>query len=189
MSRWIQTLSVLFVGSWFVLLAVQPSAAQQPVELLSEPLSIADFGLEGQIPSAIDLVGPEQGSAGQSRAELVRRFQCWVDGLESCSALGLNDPRVRAIRRFLVRGRDDRDGVVIVGFPDQSRVEVRVARNSALDPNDWDQSVYLPVVLPDTVQAPGLPDIPSRPDHFDGLAYNVPPAIQAALERLKQRFD
>lgn len=183
MVRSIKAVFVLSVTLWFSI-----AAAQQPVQLPDEPIRIADLGLEEQVPSALDLVGPDAGSAGEHRAILVHRIQCWIDGIESCSSADLNDPRVREIRRFIALGPDDRDGAVIVQFPDNTRIEIRLNRVADLNPNDWDQAVYQPVILPDTARVPGLPAIPSRPDHFDSLAYEGAPAIRAAIERLRQRF-
>lgn len=188
MARLINTLFVISIGTWFSLVVSEPSAAQQPNDLLNNPLRSADLGLEKEIPSAIDLVGPAGGSAGRNRADLVHRLQCWIDGDESCSVADLNDPGVRAIRRFLVQRPNDRGGAVAIHFPDQTRITVRLARVSDLDPNDWDQRVYETVVLPDTVQAPGLREVPSSPDEFEKLADEGTPAIRAALARLKERF-
>lgn len=195
MVRMIKTLSVLSFGPWFFLAAFQPLAAQQLtdvqlVDLKSDPVGIADFGLENEVPSAIDLVGPDQGTAGRNRAALAHRLQCWIDGTESCSTADRNDPRVRAMRRFLGLGPEDHDGAVIVHFADQSSIKIRLARVSDLgSDDDWTQSVYEPIVLPDTARAPGLPDVPSRPDQLVGLAYEGPSEVLAALERLKQRME
>lgn len=187
MARFNEVLSVSAVILWAGFLAVQPLAAQ-PIEVTDDPIRIADFGLEAQVTSAIDLVGPEDGSAGRHRAALVERLQCWIDGTAQCSVADRNDPRVRAIRRFIGVGPKDRDGAVTVSFPDDSRVEVKLERVADLDPNDWDQKVYEAVVLPDTAQAPGLPSVPSRPDQLEGLVYEGSPEIQAALKRLKARL-
>lgn len=155
MARLIKTLFVLSIGSWCSLLVAQQLTAQQSVPLPGDKVRIADFGLGDQVSSATDLVGPEDGSAGRNRDSLVHRLQCWIDGDESCSSADLNDPRVREIRRFLAQGPLDRHGVVIIHFPDQSRIEVRLERVSDLAPNDWDQRVYDPVVLPGTARVPG----------------------------------
>lgn len=156
MARLIKTLFVPYVGSWLFLLSAQQLAAQQSFEVPIDSIPVADLGLEDRVSSAVDLVGPEDGPAGRHRAELAQRLQCWIDGVESCAAADPNDPRVRAIRRFLATGPADRHGAVTVHFPDQTRVDVRLARLANPDPDDWDQRVYEPVVLPDTVQRPGL---------------------------------
>jgi hypothetical protein len=96
---------------------------------------------------------------------------------------------VRAIRRFIGLGPFDRDGAVIVRFPDETRIEVRLARRSDPEPEDWDQRVYEAVVLPGSVRAPGLSEVPSRPGQFEGLAHEGAPAIEAALERLADRLE
>jgi len=153
MARLIKTLLVPYIGLWLSLLAAQQLAAQQSVEVPGDEIRIADLGLEDQVPSAVDLVGPEEGSAGSNRSALAHRLQCWIDGIESCTVTDRNDPRVRAIRRFLATGPVDRDGLVIVHFPDQTRVDVRLARAADSGPNDWDQRVYELVVLQDTVRA------------------------------------
>lgn len=188
MVRLIKTLFPLSIGAWVSVVAVQPLAAQQSVDLPGDTVWIADFGLESQIPSAIDLVGPEHGSAGRNRAALVHRIQCWIDGVESCSVVDRNDPRVRAIRRFLGMAPVDRHGAVLVHFPDQTRIEVRLVRASNLDDDAWARSAYELAVLPDTALAPGLPTVPSRLDQFEGLDYEGAPAVRAALERLKHRL-
>lgn len=156
MARLIKTLFVPYIGSWLLLLSAQQLAAQQSLEAPIDSIRIADLGLEDRVPSAVDLVGPEDGPAGAKRTALVERLQCWIDGVEGCAVDDPNDPRVRAIRRFLATGPADRHGEVIVHFPDQTRVDVRLARAPATEPNDWDQPVYEPVVLQDTVQRPGL---------------------------------
>ncbi|MDZ7791536.1 MAG: hypothetical protein U5L08_13790 [Xanthomonadales bacterium] len=155
MARVIRIVTALFIGSWLLIAAHQESSAQRPVRLPDDPIWIADFGLESQIPSATDLVGPENGPAGQNRAALVHRFQCWIDGMESCSVADRNDPRVRAIRRFVTQGALDRGGAVIVHFPDRTRIEVKLKRVPDLGPDDWGQRVYELVVLPDTARALG----------------------------------
>lgn len=155
MVRLINLFFILSIGSWFLFAANQKSAAQQPVMLPSDPIRIADLGLEDEIPSAIDLVGPQTGAAGRNRAALVHRLQCWIDGMASCSVADRNAPRVREIRRFLTQGPLDRDGAVLVHFPDRTRIEVQLARVSGLEPDDWRQRVYELVVLPDTAQAFG----------------------------------
>jgi len=149
MVRLIPALFVLFFGSW-----ISPVAAQQPVEVPRDMIGIADLGLENRIPSAIDLIGSEDGAAGRNRASLIHRLQCWIDGDESCSTAGRNDPRVREIRRFLTQGPSDRDGAVIIDSPHQTPIEVRLERVTDMDPNDWQQRVYEPVVLLDTAKAP-----------------------------------
>ncbi|NEZ03084.1 hypothetical protein G4Y73_02840 [Wenzhouxiangella sp. XN201] len=184
MVRFIKALLVLSAGAWFSM-----GGAQKPADFESNPVRIADLGLESNIRSAIDLVGPDGGSAGRHRDALVRRLQCWIDGVEDCSAADLNDPRVRAMRRFIAQGRAEQDGMVTIHFPDRTRVMVRLEQLPDLDPNDWEQRVYEAVVLPDTVQAPGLPAVPTRHGDFEGFAYMGQPAIQAALERLKQRIE
>lgn len=163
MDRLIKALFVLSIGSWYSLLA-----AQDTVELPQDTVHIADFGLESQVPSAIDLVGPEESPAARNRASLVQRMRCWIDGVESCPVADRNDPRVREIRRFLTQGPLDRDASVVVHFPDQSRIEVRLQRASDLDPDDWDASVYEPVVQPETAQAPAMPAVPLLPAHLPG---------------------
>ncbi|MBL37294.1 MAG: hypothetical protein CMP07_02675 [Xanthomonadales bacterium] len=155
MARLIKTLFVPYIGSWLFLLSVQQLAAQQSFEVPIDSIPVADLGLEDRVPSAFDLVGAEDGPAEQNRAALVQRLQCWIDGNEGCAVADPNDPRVRAIRRFLATGPADRHGMLVVDFPDQTRVDVRLARAPATDPNDWDQPVYEPVVLLDTVKGPG----------------------------------
>lgn len=190
MARSTKTVSVLFIASLLSIVAVKKLAGQQSVDLPGDdPVRIADFGLESKIPSAIDLVGPEHGSAGRMRAVLVHRLKCWIDGIERCSVADRNDPRVRAMRRFLVLGPTDRDGSVAVQFPDRTRIEVRLKRVSDLGPDDWDQSVYEPVVLAETAQAPGLPAVPSCRGHFENFTYGGSPEIRAALARLKERLE
>lgn len=171
MARLIKILLVFSVGSWFLVMALKQPAAQQSADLPDDNVWIAELGLEDQIKSAIDLVGPEHASAGRNRAALVYRLQCWIDGVESCSVADRNDPRVRAIRRFLAMGPADQDGAVIILFPDQTRIEVQLVRVPDLDPNDWGQSVYQPVVVPESVHGPRLPAIPSRPGHLVGSIY------------------
>jgi len=156
MPRLIKTFFVPYVGSWLFLVAAQQLAAQQSVEIPADTIEIADLGLEDQMPTAADLVGPEDGSAGRNRVALAHRLQCWIDAVESFAFADLNDPRVREIRRFLATGPVDRDGAVVIHFPDQTRVHVRLARESAPDLNNWDQRVYEAVVLQDTVQGLGL---------------------------------
>lgn len=184
MVRLIKALLVLSVGAW-------PSivSAQQPADLVSDPILIEDLGLEAEIPSAIDLIGPDDGSAGRHRDALVRRLHCWIDGIQHCSVADPNDPRVRAMRRFVTQGRVDQDGVMAIHFSDRTRVKVRLEHLPDVDEIDWDQRIYRTVVLPGTVQVPGLPTVPSRPGHFKDFVYQGRPAIEAALERLKQRFQ
>jgi hypothetical protein len=188
MARLNTAVSAFPVILWLCLFAVRPAAAQQTVEVTDDPIRIADFGLEAQVTSAIDLVGPQDGAAGRYRAALAERLTCWIDGTERCSVADRNDPRVRAMRRFLGVGPRDRDGAITVVFPDDSSVEVKLERID-VDPDDWDERVYQAVVLPDTARAPGLPSIPSRSDQVDGLAHESSPEIQAALERLKARLE
>jgi len=188
MARSIQALFVPPLGVWLLFVAAQGAAAQQPAALPDEPIRIADLGLETSVRSAIDLVGPENGSAGRGRAALVQRLRCWIDGREDCVVGDLNDSRIRAIRRFLVSGPRDRDGTVSVGFPDATRIQVRLNRVSDPDPSDWSRSVYTLAVLPQTAQAPGLAAVPSRPADFAGFSYDGPPAIRDALQRLHQRL-
>lgn len=189
MFRLIKALFVLSTGSWFSLASVPQLAAQQSIELPGETIRIVDFGLERRIPSAIDLVGPETGSAGRYRDALVRALQCWIDGVEGCAAADRNDPRVRAIRRFLAQDDGARAGAITVEFPDRTRIQVRVQRLTDLGPDDWDRRAYASEVLTGTVRAPGLAAVPTRPGQFEGFAYEGSPEIEAALMRLKQRLD
>lgn len=189
MSRLIKAVFVLSTGSWFSLASVPQLAAQQSIELPGETVRIGDFGLEGRIPSAIDLVGPEEGSAGRYRAALVDALQCWIDGIEDCVAADRNDPRIRAVRRFLARNAGDRAGAIIVEFPDRTSVQLRVQRLAGLGPEDWDRRAYASEVLTGTVHAPGLAAVPTRPGQFESFAYEGSPEIEAALQRLKQRLD
>lgn len=189
MARLIMAMYVLSVGSWLSLLTSQQLAADQPAHVLNDMIGIGDFGLESQIPSAIDLVGPEHGPAGRNRAALVHGLQCWIDGIESCSVADRNDPRVRAIRRYLSQGPVDQAGAVVVHFPDQTRVEVTLRRETDLDPADWEQRVYEPVVLAESVQVPGLSAIPSTLDDFEGFEYDGTTAIRDALARFRTRLE
>jgi len=158
MSRLIKTLFIPCFGPWLFVMAAQPLAAQQAGEMPAYTIRIAELGLEDQVPSAVGLVGPEDGKAARNRAALVHRLQCWIDGVESCTFADRNDPRIRAIRRFLVTGPVDRDSAIVVDFPDRTRVDLRLARESDPDPNDWDQRVYELVVLHEkSVQAQGQP--------------------------------
>lgn len=147
MARLIKALLVLYIGSWFSLVL-----AQQSVDVPRGPVRIADLGLEDLVPTASDLVGPESGPAGRNRARLVHRLKCWIDGIEGCSVAGRNDPRVREIRQFLTQGPFNRHGAIIIHFPDETRIEVRLERVSESGPNRWNQSVYEPVVLPDSAR-------------------------------------
>lgn len=156
MVRSIQQSLALLVAFGVCLAASGPSAAKQPVDIGGDgAIRIGDLGLEARIPSATDLIGPDEGQAGRNRAALVRGLECWIDGVESCSVEHRNDPRVRAIRRFLTTGPADRDGSIVIHFPDQTRIEVRVARVEDLGPDDWDRRVYEVIVLPDSIQRPG----------------------------------
>lgn len=168
MTRLIKALCVPSIGSWLLLFAAQPlvtqhAAAQTAVDLPGDPVWIADFGLERELSSALDLVGPESGSAGKHRAVLAHRLQCWIDGVESCTFADRNDDRVRDIRRFLVKGPLDRDATIRVHFPDQSQIELRLTRVAELDSHDLDQPFYQVAVLADRVQVPGLAVIPAQP--------------------------
>ncbi len=151
MARLIKILLVLSIGLWFSIVTLQQFAAQQPSASPSDRVWIADFGLESQIPSALDLVGPEHGSAGCNRAELLHRLQCWIDGIESCSVADPNDPRVRAFRRLLMQSLIGQYGTVIVHFPDQTHIAVLLKRI----PDDWGQRGYEPVLLLDTARGQG----------------------------------
>ncbi len=184
MARWTRVFLFFFISALF-----SPVPAQQSLDRPDDPVRIADLGLEDKIPSAIDLVGPEDGPAGRNRAALIRRMQCWIDGSGGCPVADVNDPRVRALRRFLTGGAVDRDGLLSVHFPDETRIEVRLTRATDLEPNDWDKRVYRTIALPDTVSVPGLSDVPSRPGHFESFDYDGASAIRAALERLKQRLE
>lgn len=167
MARLIKTSLILSIGFWLLLVVGKQLAAQQAVEVASAKVRITDLGLESQVPSALDLVGPERGSAGRNRAALVYRLQCWIDGIENCTVADQNHPSVRAIRRFLASSSSDRQGAVVVHFSDQTWVEVRLVRASDLDPNDWDRRVYELVVVPESVQASpadALPTVDSAND-------------------------
>ncbi|MEE4304117.1 MAG: hypothetical protein V2J19_08160 [Wenzhouxiangella sp.] len=133
--------------------AVQGSD-EQAFRVPEESIGIDDLGLESQLPSALELVGADEGSAGANRAALAHRLQCWIDGRESCSPSDRNDPRVRAIRRFLATGPKDRDGAVFIHFPDETRIQVQLKRVVENAPRDWDQRVYETIVLPETARAP-----------------------------------
>ncbi|MBY6204007.1 hypothetical protein [Halomonas denitrificans] len=183
MIRTIKALSFLSIVGWCSL-----SSAQPDIEATPDGVRIADLGLATQIPSAIDLVGPEGGAAGRNRTAVAHRLQCWIDGIERCSVADRNDPRVLAIRRFLGRGIDGPDGAVIVHFPDRTRVEVRLVRADDPGPDARIESAYAPVVLPHTAHGPGLPAVPSLPGQLDGFAYEGSPEIHAALKRLEQRL-
>ena len=196
MTRLIKAVCVPSIGSCFLLLAaqhllVQSLAAQQVPDVPGEAVGIADLGLEGEIVSAIDLVGPDHGSAARNRELLAHRLQCWIDGIESCTFADPNDDRVRDMRRFLVQGPMDRDGAIIVHFGDQTRINVILARTAELDRDDWEQRFYRSEALPHTVQAPGLLAVPSSLGQFAGFGdvYADNPAIEAALQRLKERLE
>lgn len=130
------------------------AGGERTVRISDESIGIEVLGLERQLPSARELLGLGSGSADRNRAELIHRLQCWIDGLERCAPADLNDPRVREIRRFLGTGPKDRDGAVIIRFPDETRIQVRLQRVSDLDPHDWDQRTYEAIVLPQTLDAP-----------------------------------
>lgn len=152
MVRLIKTLFVLSIGSWSYS-AAQQSAVQPSFEIPADTIRISDLGLETQVPSATDLVGPEDGPPGRNRAVLVDRLQCWIDGAENCPVADLNDPRVRAIRRFLGSGPDDGYGVVVVHFPDETTVEVHLGRASRSEPHDWAKRAYQVDLRSDALQA------------------------------------
>jgi len=188
MARPIKAFFVRSIGVWLLFIAAQHVAAKPPMLVPTEPIQVTDLGIENVVRSAIDLIGPENGPAGRGRAALVQRLQCWIDGRGDCAVADLNDPRVRAIRRFLTHGPMDRDAAIRVEFSDETRIHVRLTRVSDPDPSDWSHSVYTLAVLPETAQAPGLAAVPSRPADFAGFSYDGPPAIRDALQRLHQRL-
>lgn len=181
MVRLTKSLFVHWIGAWLSFAGIEQLPAQESVDLDIDTIRIADLGLEDSVPSATDLVGPEHGPAGRNRAALIHRLRCWIDGTENCSVADLNDPRVREIRRFLGQSTAGQHGTVAVYFSDQTGIEVHLARVPELDPDDWSQSAYELKLRSETVQAPGLPAVPSGLAPFDAFAYKGRPAIRVAL--------
>lgn len=154
MARSLKTLFAVAIFSLISPLVVSQVGGESLVRVPDDAIGIDDLGLEHQLPSAMELIGAEEGSAGANRAALAHRLQCWIDGRESCSPSDRNDPRVRAIRRFLATGPKDRDGAVFIHFPDETRIQVRLKRVAEDAPRDWDRRVYETIVLPETAHAP-----------------------------------
>jgi len=188
MVRMITGLVLLSICLWCSISIAQQASQRQQSELLVDSIPAADFGLAGEVRSAIDLVGPEQGLAGRNRDALVVRVRCWIDGDETCLVGDKNDPRIQKVRQFLARGPMDRRGWFTIEFPDQSKVDVGLERSSNPRSTDWGRRVYDPVVLAVTVRAPELPLVPTRSEQFVGLDYDGAPLVQAALRRLKGRL-
>lgn len=162
MIRLARTFSILALVSWG-----SPATGQQSIELPGDPIVAADLGIETGVRSAVQLADSQPDAAAR-RKTLSDRLQCWIDGVEGCVAASANDPRVRAIRRFLALESSGRPGVFFVHFPDESRITVRIERrvpgsatnpatNSATDPDslDWRESAYRLEVLPASVEMPG----------------------------------
>ena len=189
MFRASKTPFVLSIGLWFSLLAVQHVAAQTQGVGSIAPVRISELGLDDELTSAIDLVGPDHSSAGDHRSALIQRLQCWIDGIEGCAQVDRNDPRVRAIRRYLSFGTYAQDSSITVLFPDDSRIELRLTRNADASIESWDEPAYASEVLLDTARAPGVPAVPLRSSELERLAQGVDPEIERALERLKARLN
>lgn len=179
---------VLSIGLWFSLLAVQHVYAQTSAVGSIAPVRISELGLDGEVGSAIDLVGPADSSAGALRSVLVHRLQCWIDGVHGCVDADINDPRVRAFRRHLSFGEYSKDGAVTVLFPDGSQIELSIERRAELDALSFDERAYATNVLMDTARAPGVPNVPSDLNELERLAAEVGPEVESALERLRDRL-
>lgn len=154
MVRSLQTFLALAISFLLSPVAAGQASGERTVQIPDESIGIEDLGLERLLPSARELLELGGGLADRHRAELIHRLQCWIDGLEGCAPADLNDPRVREIRRFLGTGPKDRDGAVVIRFPDETRIQVRLQRVSDLDPQDWDQRTYEAIVIPQTLDAP-----------------------------------
>lgn len=180
---------VLSIGLWCSLLAIQTVAAQSSAVGSIAPVRISELGLDDELVSAIDLVGPGSTSAGALRDRLIDRLQCWIDGVDGCVEADVNDPRVRAFRRHLSFGTYPQDGGVTVLFPDGSRIELGIGRKQGKDLVSWDERAYATTVLVDTARAPGVPFVPTQLSALERLSYDVSPEVHSALERLRTRLQ
>ncbi|RFF31737.1 hypothetical protein [Wenzhouxiangella sediminis] len=154
MARSLKPLFIVAILSSFSLVAAVQGSDQRTFRVPDESIGIDDLGLEHRVRSATQLVGSGEESGNQYRAELIHRLQCWIDGLEHCSPADLNDSRVREIRSFLGTGPKDRDGAVVIRFPDETRIQVRLQRVPEPDPQDWDRKTYEAIIVEEAGEAP-----------------------------------
>jgi len=146
------------------------------------------LGLFGQIPSAIDLVGPAGSDAGLNRMALRNELEVYVNSVINGIALQLYDLAQMALSRFLSDSSVTWFGGFVITFPDGTSIRVNL-NNMRHIPGAGDLSWAIDVeILEYTAMGGGLSSVPSHPGHFSNFSYQGDGDVVGALIRLADRY-
>jgi hypothetical protein len=148
---------------------------------------IEELGLFGQIPSAIDLVGPANSDAGVNRMALRNELEVYVNQAINSMALQLYDLAQMALMRFLSDSSVTWFGGFVITFPDGTSIRVNLDEMRHI-PGAGDFAWAIEVeILEYTVMGGGLSSVPSHPGHFSNFMYQGDINVIGALIRLAER--
>lgn len=144
----------------------------------------------GEIPnsgdSAIDLVGPNDSSAGYNRGNLALGLTSYYGGLWGQSVFMMSDLARRFSNRFI--GSSDYlnpASRITVIYPDGTRIKVKVTNVSSGPDGSVDVEVH---VLPESAQLPDGRMVPQMEGHFDGFDYSGDTNIVDAIRDLANLY-
>lgn len=150
---------------------------------------IEELGLFAEIPSAIDLVGPDESTAGMNRAALRNELERYVNQSINSAALQLYDLAQMALTQLLSDSSVTWFGGFVITFPDGTTIRVNLNGLRHVPGAGLFSWAIEVEILQHTVMGGGLSAVPLFPGHFSNFMYEGDINIVAALYRLAQRYD
>ena len=148
-----------------------------------EDVPIGDLGLD--LDSAVELVGPEDSSAGFNRLRLQNEINNFYHSVWGSLTSGLLDVLTRLSNRFLGDGLID-GGQITITFPDDTSVVVKL---NSFSPEIGGPAFGMDLdVRTDTVQGPDLSAVPQSPGQFAGFSYGGGEGLVNSLADTAGRF-
>jgi hypothetical protein len=145
--------------------------------------TIGDLGLD--LDSAIELVGPEDSSAGYNRLLLRNAIKNFYNRARGSLSADLQHLVERHSQRFREDGLID-GGQITITFPDDTSVVVKL---NSFSPEIGGPEFGMDLdVRTDTVQGPDLPAVPQSPGQFAGFSYGGGEGLVNSLADTAGRF-
>lgn len=157
-------------------------------DAMTQDLPADELDLPANIDSALDLVGPDNGTAGLNRIQFENSLTEFYKGFWNQQMISVVDTVERIIDKFLAESDLNLSGAVEVVFEDGTRVRVKVVSRDQ-DMSDPTELVITFDTDEDSVTAPGLSGVPQQPGHLGDFDFTTPdPDLWRELEQLIDRF-
>lgn len=157
-------------------------------EFKDGPIPIEDLGLLPLIPSAVDLVGPDDSPAGFNRGALATQLGIYANERVMDGLLVLYDLAQRFANQILADSMVNAMGTFIISFPDGTLIEVRLEAIYETAHGGVISFTLDVSVLPHSAYGPGLPFVPQSAGQFGNFGYSGNGTTMAAILRLARLY-